>query len=356
MSNDFPSSERFYGLVNFGNTCYSNSVLQALYACTPFREKILDYYALNKRRKESDSMLMCLATLFHKISSSKRRSGVLGPTNLIKKLKKLNPTFDGPQHQDAQEFLNFMLNEVADNLREDEKKKRQNELYQKQGKTLSEEQKKKIDKETWNMDTWVQSIFEGTLTNETKCLRCETVTSRDEKFLDLPLDVEPNCSITYCLSQFSASEMLHAQDKYLCDNCCCHQEASKCMKLKQLPRVAVLHFKRFKYIERLGAFKKLCYRVVFPFHLRLVNTVKDVKDAERIYRLIAVVFHIGSGTTWGHYACFVKCHDSWFLFDDEKITVVEEEKVMQVFGSEHVSNPKCKQDGYLLFYEMENPD
>ena len=27
--------------VNFGNTCYSNSVLQALYFCRPFREKVL---------------------------------------------------------------------------------------------------------------------------------------------------------------------------------------------------------------------------------------------------------------------------------------------------------------------------
>ena len=28
--------------------------------------------------------------------------------------------------------------------------------------------------------TWVQRIFEGTLTNETRCLTCETITSRDE--------------------------------------------------------------------------------------------------------------------------------------------------------------------------------
>ena len=30
-----------YFQVNFGNTCYSNSVLQALYFCRPFREKVL---------------------------------------------------------------------------------------------------------------------------------------------------------------------------------------------------------------------------------------------------------------------------------------------------------------------------
>merc|ERR1712012_844407 len=37
----FPANEHYFGLVNFGNTCYSNSVLQALYFCRPFREKCL---------------------------------------------------------------------------------------------------------------------------------------------------------------------------------------------------------------------------------------------------------------------------------------------------------------------------
>ena len=38
--------------------------------------------------------------------------------------------------------------------------------------------------------TWLQEIFEGTLVNETRCLNCETVTSRDEAFLDLSLEIE----------------------------------------------------------------------------------------------------------------------------------------------------------------------
>merc|ERR1712210_357103 len=67
----FPANEHYFGLVNFGNTCYSNSVLQALYFCRPFREKVLEYKAKNKRTKET--LLTCLADLFYSIVTQKRK-------------------------------------------------------------------------------------------------------------------------------------------------------------------------------------------------------------------------------------------------------------------------------------------
>jgi ubiquitin C-terminal hydrolase len=75
--------------------------------------------------------------------------------------------------------------------------------------------------------TWVHRLFEGTLTNETKCLTCETVTQRDESFLDLSINIHQNTSLTACLRQFSASEMLCQKNKFSCDQCCSLQEAEK---------------------------------------------------------------------------------------------------------------------------------
>jgi ubiquitin carboxyl-terminal hydrolase 12/46 len=75
--------------------------------------------------------------------------------------------------------------------------------------------------------TWIQGLFGGILANETHCLRCNSVTSRQERFLDLSLETEDNSSVTSCLKRFSHHEMLNASDKFMCNFCSSRQEAYK---------------------------------------------------------------------------------------------------------------------------------
>ncbi len=65
-------------------------------------------------------------------------------------------------HQDAHEFLNYLLNECIDILHKEWKR------TQAAGSTATPPPAPP--------KTFVHKIFEGTLTNETKCLCCETVT------------------------------------------------------------------------------------------------------------------------------------------------------------------------------------
>lgn len=119
------------------------------------------------------------------------------------------------------------------------------------------------------------------------------------------------------------------------------------MKIKKPPHILVIHLKRFKYIEQLGRYKKLSYRVVFPLELKLSNTMEDA-DSE--YSLFAVVVHVGSGPNHGHYVSLVKSHNHWLFFDDENVEMIDESAVQTFFGSaqEYSSNTD---HGYILFYE-----
>ncbi|XP_022136637.1 ubiquitin carboxyl-terminal hydrolase 3 [Momordica charantia] len=350
LGDQFPEGERYFGLENFGNTCYCNSVLQALYFCVPFREQLLDYYSNNKSIGDvEENLLTCLADLFTQISSQKKKTGVIAPKRFVQRLKKQNEIFRSYMHQDAHEFLNFLLNELVDIL--------EKEAHATKSDAESSSPTEKIangpktgqangaQKEP--LVTWVHKNFQGLLTNETRCLRCETVTARDETFLDLSLDIEQNSSITSCLKNFSSTETLNAEDKFFCDKCCSLQEAQKRMKIKKPPHILVIHLKRFKYIEQLGRYKKLLYRVVFPLELKLSNTVEDA-DSE--YSLFAVVVHVGSGPNHGHYVSLVKSHNHWLFFDDENVEMIDESVVQTFFGSaqEYSSNTD---HGYILFYE-----
>lgn len=388
LSADLPQSERYFGLDNYGSTCYANSVLQALYWCKPFRKALLDHDR-NRRQNarppggigsglgdgaasngaageeseggvfgtaglgggsvassggdssrtsgsfEDSSMLTVLIELFSTISNQKKRAGSVPPKAFIAKLRQVNDQFSGYTHQDSHEFLLFLLNDIVEGLNREarEKPKRSN------GKPSPDPNQ-----------TFVHDLFEGQTSSETRCLCCETVTCRVEPFFVLSVEIEQNSSLTACLGNFSSTELLEKRDKFDCAHCCSLQEAELRKRIKRLPRVLALHLKRFKYIEQYGKAKKLSYRVVFPLELRLCNTSIDAEDPDRLYSLFAVVVHVGSGPSQGHYVTLVRSFGHWLLFDDDVVELKDESELQSVFGVTQDSTSSTEA-GFMLFYE-----
>lgn len=89
---DSTGDEHYFGLENFGNTCYANSVLQALYFCKPFRQHVLAYAASLPKDAEED-LLSCLAELFTSIHTAKKKTGVYAPKKFMTRVKKDNELF-----------------------------------------------------------------------------------------------------------------------------------------------------------------------------------------------------------------------------------------------------------------------
>ncbi|KZO91518.1 cysteine proteinase [Calocera viscosa TUFC12733] len=442
------AASKMFGMENFGNTCYANSVLQALYFCQPFRDLVcvtpdgrplpeipiaslpaqvalpspppkdpvpptpgaapptatpkpvqpgMGGPKLSFKRQNSTaplslsavpgtptdpspalalspgataepaadaqqvmrsieslhrlppSIFSALRALFLHISLNTQEKGMVSPSAFIAALKKENVDFRTSQHQDAHEFLNYLLNRVAEDI--DENRTRWEDIERKEkerlalnggaykgnghslangnaapvpgvedGGSLAHASTDSSGPPTYtsatpassppatpprvgprplpsNRPTLIQSLFEGQLTNETRCLSCNTVSHRDETFLDLSIDIEPNSSVTACLREFSKGEMLLEDNRFRCDHCNEYCDAEKRMKVKTLPNILALHLKRFKYIEDANRNirpTKLTYRVAFPLELRLFDTSDDAQNPDRLYELFAIVVHIGA--------------------------------------------------------------
>lgn len=266
----------------------------------------------------SESMFSSLKDIFDSMAQSYSQTGVVSPYALIDVLKRTNELFRSSMHQDAHEFLNYIINNVFEN----------------------------VDASS-HPSAWIHSLFEGLLTSETKCLTCETVSRRDEQFLDLSIDIERNTSVTACLRQFSASETLCERNKFNCDHCGGFHEAQKRMKIKKLPKLLALHLKRFKFTEDMQRNVKLFHKVVYPRYLRLFNTTDDADDPEKLYELHSTVVHIGGGPYHGHYVSVVKTENAgWLLFDDEMVESVDPNYVFGFYGDN-----KSLATAYVLFYQ-----
>ncbi len=90
--------------------------------------------------------------------------------------------------QDAHEFLNYLLNQMGESLEAQAKARGGAASSTAPGAPPP--------------PTWVHNIFQGRLVNETRCLRCESISAREEVFMDLSLEIEANSSVTACLRNF----------------------------------------------------------------------------------------------------------------------------------------------------------
>jgi ubiquitin carboxyl-terminal hydrolase 9/13 len=306
-----------------------------------------------------ETLFTALKDVFEAIVANQSRRGVISPARFLEVLRRDNEMFRTAMHQDAHEFLNWVLNQAVESVDANTKKIE----AEKRAVEAGAEPNGNIFKTDLNARTfpshfwppkkepspqhWIHDLFEGTLTSETRCLTCENISQRDEAFLDLSVDLDQHSSVTACLRRFSEEEMLCERNKFQCDNCGGLQEAEKRMKIKRLPKILALHLKRFKYTEDLQRLQKLFHKVVYPYHLRLFNTTDDAEDPDRLYELYAVVVHIGGGPYHGHYVAIIKTQDrGWLLFDDEMVEPVDNSYVRNFFGDR--PGLAC---AYVLFYQ-----
>ncbi|KAJ1065848.1 hypothetical protein K5549_007843 [Capra hircus] len=161
------------GLINLGNTCYVNSILQALFMASDFRHCVLRLTENN-----SQPLMTKLQWLFAFLEHSQRPA--ISPENFLS--ASWTPWFSPGTQQDCSEYLKYLL----DRLHEEEKTGTRICQKLKQSSSPSPPEEPPVPSATS-----VEKMFGGKIVTRICCLRCLNVSSREEAFTDLSLAFPP---------------------------------------------------------------------------------------------------------------------------------------------------------------------
>jgi ubiquitin C-terminal hydrolase len=359
------------GLANMGATCYVNVLLQCLYANLPFRAAVYQWRHASEpdgpsggvlpppSERNSRNAVYQLQRVFAHMqlleSKSFRASALIDMLEL-----------EHNYQQDVQEFLVHILDRY--------------------GAFLSE-----ASDELRAVRRVPTATFGISLMHQTTCQSCKRVSTHHEPVTMLAVNVSK--SLKQSVAESFLVEQLEGDNLYYCERCDQKREASRALRLKELPPYLVIHIKRFSFDMKSLSRKKLHDVIEFPHHFDpselivlaesddTVDVDVDVDDAAAAafrserdgtnaavaaamaasetkprsskrsapgpqYSLVAAVDHKGSNAGGGHYVSTVydPVAHAWSLFDD---TVVK--SVNDSFGKRQSHKSS---DVYLLIYRL----
>ncbi|KAI2668388.1 Ubiquitin carboxyl-terminal hydrolase 38 [Labeo rohita] len=298
------------GLVNLGNTCYMNSIIQILFMAT------------------DNTLMKKLQLLFAFLAHTQRAA--YSPRSFLDFSRP--PWFSAGSQQDCSEYLRFLL----DRLHEEEKTllalqvtSPKPETPTTSAETLHNAVSQPVADTPPHPDpvaakgdghTLVERMFGGRLSTAIRCLQCHSLSEKEEPFTDLSLAfcpsmskchgpneehkssstvgpcqgavnggsessegsvkegagtrmerpvVEPTLSVPDLVDYFLAPEILENENCYFCERCASLQRAEKVMHVVTAPEYLILTLLRFSYDATCHVRRKILDNVGIPLHMSL---------------------------------------------------------------------------------------
>ncbi|CAN8030243.1 unnamed protein product [Ixodes persulcatus] len=358
------------GLMNLGNTCFMNCIVQAL-THTPL---LRDYFLADRHVCQfQDDPAMCLvcemSRLFQEFYCGKSTPHI--PYRLLHLVWTHARHLAGYEQQDAHEFFIATLDVLHRHCKVVD-------LFIFSGTNGIS------STNPHHCNCIIDQIFTGGLQSDVVCQSCKGVSTTIDPFWDISLDLGPSShlqqlmphpdaedseptSLLDCLERFTRPEHLGSSAKIRCGQCQSYQESTKQLTMKKLPVVCSFHLKRFEHSRSFH--KKISSLISFPQYLDMSpfmsssprapeavaqapegaqepsrpchdNKFPLVPLGSHRYCLFAVVNHSGTIET-GHYTAYIRQHrDRWFKCDDHLITRASLQDVLD-------------SEGYLLFYHKQ---
>ncbi|KAI8633759.1 cysteine proteinase [Xylariaceae sp. FL1651] len=371
------------GLINTGNMCYMNSVLQVLIFCIPFYDFLDQVSKKAAHSFKSETPLIDAMVMFmreYKVIDSaisvdqlRRRlkseeleqySDAFIPEFVYDAIKSL-PRFAGMQRghqQDAEEFLGFLLESLHDECAQVMRHLTDSSATTTAANSsvatptgasspispadasdwleVGRKQRAAVTRSSGHpiASSPITKIFGGQLRSELRVTGMKDSVTL-EPFQPLQLDIgSPQVhNILDALKGLTRSETLHGDfgsprgpDAL----------ATKQVLIESVPPVLILHLKRFQFDAAGTGTVKIWKKVGYPLELELPKELfsrqkRNTLNAEGAgfprYKLIAAVYHHGKNASGGHYTVDLRRQDGreWIRLDDTIIRRIRSEDVAE---------------------------
>ncbi|XVE95199.1 hypothetical protein REPUB_Repub02eG0075800 [Reevesia pubescens] len=212
------------GLVNCGNSCYANAVLQ----CLTFTPPLTAYLLQGLHSKACAKKKWCFTCEFESlILKAKDGKSPLSPIGIVSHLQNIGSQLANGKEEDAHEFLRYAIDAM-------------------QSACLTEaglDSLGRSEEET----TLIGLTFGGYLRSKIKCMKCQGKSERHERMMDLTVEIEGDIgTLEEALRRFTATEILDGENKYQCSRCKSYEKAKKKLTILDAPNVLTIALKRFQ--------------------------------------------------------------------------------------------------------------
>ncbi|KAI0267937.1 hypothetical protein BGY98DRAFT_925384, partial [Russula aff. rugulosa BPL654] len=363
------------GLVNTGNICFANAVLQLLVNSPPFWSLFRELGDLKAQRgagvPETGSgatPLVDATVIFFKEFLKKDDNVVesFEPTYLydaMKEKRQLKPLLDG-QQRDAEEFLSLYLDALeeefpvlfssisGDQFAGAALEVEEHEVYQ-SGQT-------EVGSQGFAdfVESPITRIFGGKFCSHVRTSNNpDVVTTEDWRSLHLDIQYDSIRTVQDALAHISQPQSGEQVSESGLGN------AIQQVLIEALPPVLVLHLNRVRYDAAAGGITKIGKFIQFGPELEIpldvmVPTSQRPSEPPR-YKLYGVLYHHGESADSGHYTVNVlhpnedsDIGEVWLRIDDETVTRMRHEDVFGEHCTERTADERC---AYLLFYYRTSP-
>jgi ubiquitin C-terminal hydrolase len=284
-------------LLNLGNTCAINSLIQAINCC--------NINISNFQKPEDNTLTRALFELLHlmKIHDDK----TIKPSNFLNYLYSTFSTLEQRQQLDAQEIWTLLSNEIFNNTGYliDNNKTFTSNIHKNANEQILKHNNNKTS--LWN------DLFQGIILQILICHNCKNKTYTFEPFYSISLNLSD--SIITMLKEYFSKEIT---DEIDCECCRKKSKQYRFIKFYKLPKYLFISLNRY---NNLG--QKLNFNVNINTNILLSNNILYDNKNKIELNLISTINHFGSINS-GHYNALD--HNNKRIIDDDTIIPLDNEK------------------------------